>query len=296
MSVTKTNSSEIENSNPHLLRDAIQDFLFQRQQVAKGFDRPNWLQTGFRDFDQAIGGLRLGSLTTLASRPSMGRSALALNIASNLAVSKNIGVLYLSLEMPVQHLTARLLSQLALVEVRDLYESHVDWSQDQEMNVAIQRIASVPLSLLHCPYVDVESICDKVRQLKKTTPLTLLVIDDLAYVNLSINESQAIASYEAAMQALKYLASELKIAILLLSPLNRDLEDRENKRPIFSDLPSVAIAKHSDMLLFLYRDEVYDPEGENRNKAELIVARNDFGPMGVIHLGVELKCHRFLNL
>lgn len=296
MSVTKTNSLEIDNSNPHLLKDAVQDFLFQRQQVAKGFDRPNWLQTGFRDFDQAFGGLRLGSLTTLASRPSMGRSALALNIAANAAVSQNIGVLYLSLEMSVQHLAARLLSQLARVEVRDLYESHIDWSRDQGMSVAIQRIASAPLSLLHCPYVDVESICDRVRQLKKTTPLTLLVIDDLAYVNLSVNDSRAIASYEAAMQALKYLASELKIAILLLSPLNRDLEDRENQRPIFSDLPSVAIARHSDMLLFLYRDEVYDPEGENRNKAELIVARNDFGPTGVVHLGVELKYHRFLNL
>ncbi len=296
MSVTKTNSLEIDNSNPHLLKDAVQDFLFQRQQVAKGFDRPNWLQTGFRDFDQAFGGLRLGSLTTLASRPSMGRSALALNIAANAAVSQNIGVLYLSLEMSVQNLAARLLSQLAQVEVRDLYESHIDWSRDQGMSVAIQRIASAPLSLLHCPYVDVESICDRVRQLKKATPLTLLVIDDLAYVNLASKDGHEIASYELAMQSLKQLAGELKIAILLLSPLNRDPEDRENKRPIFSDLPSVAIARHSDMLLFLYRDEVYDPEDENRNKAELIVARNDFGPTGVIHLGVELKYHRFLNL
>ncbi len=296
MSVTKTNSSEIDNSNPHLLKDAVQDFLFQRQQIAKGFDRPNWLQTGFRDFDQAFGGLRLGSLTTLASRPSMGRSALALNIAANAAVSKNIGVLYLSLEMSVQHLVARLLSQLAEVDVQDLYEPQVDLSQDRGMSVAIQRIASAPLLLFHSPFVDVVSICDGVRKIKKTTPFTLLVVDDLGYVDLTAKDGQEITSYEVVMQALKNLACELKIAILLLSPLNRELEDRENKRPIFSDLPGMAIARHSDMLLFLYRDEVYDPEGKNRNKAELTVARNDFGPTGVIHLGVELKYHRFLNL
>lgn len=295
MSSIQISNFKSGNSEPRLVSEAAQEFLSQVQNVLRGFDRDNWLQTGFRDFDQSFGGLRLGRLTTLASRPSMGRSALALNIASHVAITRKLPTLYLSLEMSVGQLTARILGQLAEIEVHNLYDGQVDLAHDQMLGMAIKRIEFAPLSLQHCPYVGVDEICTVVKDFRRNKPLTLVIIDDLSYVDLGTTEGGAISQYEKAMRSFRQLASELDVAILLLSSLNRDLEDGGNKLPRFSDLPSVAIARQSDMLLFLYRDEIYSPEGDDPSRAELIVARNDFGSTGSAYLKTELQYGRFLN-
>lgn len=295
MSLTEINNFKSDNSEPHLLSEAVHEFLSRVQNILRGFDRDNWLQTGFRDFDQSFGGLRLRGLTTLASRPSVGRSTLALNIASNVAIARKLPTLYLSLEMSVEQLTARILGQLAEIEVRNLYDGQVDLANDQKLSMAVKRIEFAPLSLQHCPYVSVDEICAVVKDFRKNQPLTLVIIDDLSYVDLGSVEGGVISQYEKAMRSFRQLASELNVAVLLLSSLNRDLEDRENKLPRFSDLPSVAIARQSDMLLFLYRDEIYSPGGDDPSRAELIVARNDFGSTGSAYLKTELQYGHFLN-
>lgn len=295
MSLTEISNFKASNSEPRLLSQAAQEFLSQVQNILRGFDRDNWLKTGFRDFDTSFGGLRLGRVTTLASAPSMGRSALALNIASNVAIAGKLPTLYLSLEMSVEKMAARILGQLAEIEVHNLYDGQVDLAHDQMLGMAIERIKITPLSLQHCPYVGVDEICLAVKDFRKNQSLTLVIIDDLSYVDLGVTEGGAISQYEKAMKSFRQLAGELNVAILLLSSLNRDLEDRKNKLPRFSDLPSVAIARQSDMLLFLYRDEIYSLEGDDPRRAELIVARNDFGSTGSAYLKTELQYGRFLN-
>ncbi|OHC09971.1 MULTISPECIES: DnaB-like helicase C-terminal domain-containing protein [unclassified Polynucleobacter] len=290
---------------PCSISEALANLRVGIQNADTNRDERWWLKTGLVDFDEAFQGLRLGAITVLASRPSMGRSALALNIAANMGIFQKRPTLYLSLEMPVWQLTLRIAALLAEVEVSTLQEEKLTVNQDHKLGAAIGKARNAPLHLMHYPYIDMASLCQQVRAfaqdhnqqdaLSRLSPLSLLVIDDLGYADLQMKMSggELTAAYENAMYLLKDLAVELNIAILLLSTVNPSAEERENKRPVFTDLPSTALARMSDALLFLYRDEVYSPEGENCDRAELIMASNSFDVSGTIYLTTNLKYGRF---
>ena len=124
-------------------------------------------------------------------------------------------------------------------------------------------------------------------------PLALVIVDDLDHAHLQKQEECLNEAYEKAMRLLKQLAKDLHVAVLVLSGVKRTAEERENKRPIFTDLSSVVLAQQSDALLFLYRDEVYSPEGEDQNLAELIMASNRLGLTGTVYLPTDLQYGRF---
>ncbi|MBU3591199.1 DnaB-like helicase C-terminal domain-containing protein [Polynucleobacter sp. 78F-HAINBA] len=287
---------------PCSISEALANLRVGIQNADTNRDERWWLKTGLVDFDEAFQGLRLGAITVLASRPSMGRSALALNIATNVGIFQKRPTLYLSLEMPVWQLTLRIASLLAEVEVSTLQEGGLTVDQDCKLSTIIGKARNAPLHLMHYPYIDMASLCQRVRafaqdhnQQDALSPLSLLVIDDLGYADLQMKMSgdELTAAYENAMHLLKDLAVELNIAILLLSNVNPSAEERENKRPVFTDLPSTALARMSDALLFLYRDDVYHPERENRDRAELMMASNSFDVTGTVYLTTNLKYGRF---
>ncbi len=290
------------------ISEALANLRADIQNADKNRNERWWLKTGLVDFDEAFQGLRLGAVTVLASRPSMGRSALALNIATNIGIHQKIPTLYLSLDMPIWQLSMRIAVLLGNIEVSALQEGKLTLEQDCQFSSAIGKAHNAPLHLMHHPYIDLESLCRQVRKFaqrqqdqqgdhdqKTISPLSLLVVDDLGYADLQMKMGggECTAAYENGMYLLKDLAVELNIAILLLSTINPSAEERENKRPVFTDLPSVALVRQSDALLFLYRDEVYHPEGEHRGQAELIMARNQHDLTGTVFLKTDLKYGRF---
>ena len=291
---------------PCSISEALINLRLGIQNADKDLNERCWLKTGLADFDEAFQGLRLGAVTVLASRPSMGRSALALNIATNVGINQKIHTLYVSLDMPIWQLSMRIAALLGNIEVSALQEGKLTLEQDCQFSSAIDKVHDAPLHLMHHPYMDVDSLCKQVRKFAQSRqegydqntlalipPLSLLVIDDLGFADLQMEDGELTAAYENAMYLLKDLAADLNIAILLLSTINPSAEERENKRPVFTDLPSIALARKSDALLFLYRDEVYHPDSEDRNRAELIVAKNLHDLTGTVYLATNLKYGRF---
>ena len=286
--------------------EALANLRVGIQNVDKDRDERWWLETGLVDFDEAFQGLRLGAVTVLAGRPSMGRSALALNIATNVGIHQKIPTLYVSLDMPIWQLSIRIAALLGNIEVSALQKGKLTLEQDCQFSSAIGKANNAPLHLIHHPYINIDSLCKQVRGFAQhqqdqqgdhdqntISPLSLLVIDDLGFADLQIEDGERDVAYENALYLLKDLALDLGIAVLLLSPLNPSVEERDNKRPIVTDLPSIALARQSDALLFLYRDEVYNPEGEHRGQAELIVAKNLHDLTGTVFLKTDLKYGRF---
>ena len=301
MSSAAVNNKDLPSQQtPCSISEALINLRLDIENADKNCDDRWWLKTGLADFDDAFKGLRLGAITVLASRPSMGRSALALNIATNIGILQKRPTLYLSLDMPVWQLTMRTASQIGEINLSAMQEGRLTLDQDQSLDTVIAKVQNAPVHLMHCPYIDIYSLCQKVRKFARDqnnqdalSPLSLLVIDDLGYADLQERNRELTAAYENAMYLLKDLAVELGIAVLLSSPVNSSAEERENKRPMVADLPSVALARMSDVLLFLYRDEVYHPDSEDRNRAELIVARNQHDLTGTVYLTTDLNYGRF---
>lgn len=297
MSPAAINLNRLLQEGSCIIGDALENLQTYLQGVSQGICEPYFLKTGLTDVDEPFGGLALGAVTVLASRPSMGCSALALNIATNVSISQNRTALYMSLDMPIWQMAIRLASQLGGIQARALQLGKLSPEEQENFASAIKRSQDAPLHLMHCPYIDVATLCKNVREFASHQaveyPLALVIVDDLDHAHLQKQEECLNEAYEKAMRLLKQLAKDLHVAVLVLSGVKRTAEERENKRPIFTDLSSVVLAQQSDALLFLYRDEVYSPEGEDQNLAELIMASNRLGLTGTVYLPTDLQYGRF---
>lgn len=293
MSPAAINLNRLLQEGSCTIGDALENLQTYLQRVSQGICEPYFLKTGLTDVDEPFGGLALGAVTVLASRPSMGCSALALNIATNVSISQNRTVLYMSLDMPIWQMAIRLASQLGGIQARALQLGKLSPEEQEHFASAIKRSQDAPLHLMHCPYIDIATLCLKVREFAShqaaNDSLFLVIVDDLGYAHLQKLDISLDAAYEKAMLLLKQLAKDLHLAVLVLSSVGRTAEERENKRPIFTDLPSVVLAQQSDALLFLYRDEIYHPQSKDSGLAELIMASNRLGLTGTVYLPTDLQ-------
>lgn len=293
MSPVAINQNRLFQEGSSSIGDALESLQAYFQEVNQGIGEPHFLKTGFTNIDESFGGLALRAVTVLASRPSMGRTTLALNIAANVSISQNCPVLYLSLDMPIWQLAMRLASQIGGIQSKALQNTDLSVEQQERFATAIEKAQDAPLHLMYCPYIDIGTLCEKAREFAghqaTNNPLSLVIVDDLDHAHLQKQEKCLDAAYEKAMQLLKQLAKDLHVAVLVLSSVGRTAEERENKRPIFTDLPSVALAQQSDALLFLYRDEVYHPQSKDIGRAELIMAGNRLGLIGKVYLPTDLQ-------
>lgn len=297
MSLAAINQNRLFQEGPCTIGDALESLQTHLQEANQGIGEPHFLKTGLADVDESFGGIALGAVTVLASRPSMGRSALALNIATNVSLSQDRLVLYLSLDMPIWQLAIRAASQIGGIQARALQLGKLLPEEQGHFALAIKQSQDAPLHLMHCPYIDIATLCQKTREFTSHQdakhPLSLVIVDDLEHAYLQKQEEFLDDAYEKAMQLLKQLAKDLHVAVLVLSSVGPTAEERENKRPIFTDLPSVALALQSDALFFLYRDEVYHPQIKDIGRAELIIASNRFGLTGTVYLPTDLQYGRF---
>jgi replicative DNA helicase len=265
--------------------------LFGRGETITG------VATGFDALDQQLAGLQKSNLIVVGARPSVGKTAFALNIAANAAV-KGTPVLFFSLEMSHLELAQRILCSEAMVDatrMRNGQLKETDWSK---VSRAIGRIGDAPLHIDDNPNVTIMDIRARARRMKSRGGLGLVVVDYLQLMTGRNSADSRQVEISEISRGLKILARELDIPVIALSQLSRNLEARQDKRPMLSDLrESGAIEQDADVVMFLYRDEVYNKDvPDNAGKAEVIVAKHRNGPVGHVDLAFVSNYARFGNM
>ncbi|WP_035276605.1 replicative DNA helicase [Desulforegula conservatrix] len=254
---------------------------------------------GFRQLDNMTSGLQNSDLIILAARPSMGKTAFALNIARNTAFISKKPVAVFSLEMSKEQLSMRMLASEARVDsslIRNGKFSSSDWHRITE---AAGILSDAPIFIDDSPDLTAMEIRAKSRRLKMEKDLGLIIIDYLQLMRGRAGSESRTIEVSEISRSLKALAKELQVPVIALSQLNRMLEQRSDKRPIMSDLrESGALEQDADLVMFIYRDEVYnkDENNPNKGKAEIIIAKQRNGPVGTVHLAFLGQYTRFEDL
>ncbi len=253
------------------------------------------IPSGFNDFDRYTAGLQPSDLIILAARPSMGKTALALNIGYNAAKKTGKGVAVFSLEMSKMQLGMRLLSFEAQINATKLRTGTLrdrDWT---DLTHAADVLAGLPLFIDDTSGIGVLEMKAKCRRLLKKTDLAMVIVDYIQLIQGRRSAESRQIEISEISRSLKALAKDLNVPVIALSQLNRKVEDRPNKRPQLADLrESGAIEQDADVIAFIYRDEVYNPTSEdNRNVAEIILAKQRNGPTGYFKLTFQPEFTRF---
>jgi replicative DNA helicase len=257
------------------------------------------LPTGFERLDKMTAGMHPGDLIIIAGRPGMGKTAFALNIALNSCRMRKTTAAVFSLEMPKEQLANRLLCSEARVDAGKLrtgYLSRDDWPK---LTAAAGTLSDLPLWLDDTPGLTLMELRAKTRRLKSEHDLGLVVIDYLQLMRAGIKTDSREQEISEISRSLKGMAKELGLPVIALSQLNRGVESRGNKdkRPQLSDLrESGAIEQDADTIMFIYRDEVYNPESTEKNVAEIIIGKQRAGPTGTVKCLFLREYTRFENL
>ncbi|MGV3523676.1 MAG: replicative DNA helicase [Candidatus Sericytochromatia bacterium] len=272
------------------------------EELEKGYSDPEAfkvknLATGFTDLNHMLGGgFEAGQLIILAARPAMGKTALALNVAVNMATLHDKPVAIFNLEMSEEQLITRMLCMESGMNSRALRSGTLHTDEWQNLSNAIAKLTESPIYIDDSSQLMPGDLRAKCRRLKaEHKELSLIIIDYLQLMDTGMdNRVQEISKIS---RSLKQLARELEVPVIALSQLNRAVETRTNKRPMLSDLrESGAIEQDADIVLFLYRDEYYNPDSNEKKTAELIIAKHRQGPTGTVRLYFEDSLTRFGNL
>ncbi len=251
--------------------------------------------TGFHDLDEMTSGMQRGDLVIVAGRPSMGKTSFAMNIAEYVAVEKQEPVAIFSMEMPGEQLAMRMLSSLGRINsnrVRSGQLKEDDWPR---VNSAVGMLDRAPMFIDDSVGLNPLDLRSRARRLlKDNKSLGLIVIDYLQLMQASDSNENRATEISAITRSLKMLAKELNVPVIALSQLNRSLEQRPNKRPVMSDLrESGAIEQDADVILFIYRDEVYNEDSDQKGIAEVIIGKQRNGPIGTTKLTFRGEFTRF---
>jgi len=243
------------------------------------------IPTGFVDLDQKLSGLQRSDLILIAARPSMGKSALMMNIVHHAGVRENIPVAIFSLEMSKEQLSQRLLCAEALIDAHRLRTGDITEDEWIKLARAMGVLADKPIFIDDTPAISITEMRAKCRRLKLEHGLGLIAIDYLQLMSGSNTYDSRQQEVSDISRSLKALARELDVPVVALSQLSRAPEMRADHRPILSDLrESGAIEQDADVVMFLYRDEYYHPDTEKKNIGEVIIAKQRNGPTGVVEL------------
>ena len=276
----------------------LSDTLDRLEALVERGDAITGLPTGFVDLDRILSGLQPSTLNVVGARPAMGKTSFALNLTANAAFQSRRPVLFFSLEMGNLELTQRLLcaeAQIDSTKVRDGRLQDAEWDR---IALGVSRLADARLFLDDNPNVSVMEIRAKARRLKSQLgDLALIVIDYLQLMQGRNNAESRQVEVSEMSRGLKILARELECPVVALSQLSRGLESRTDKRPMLSDLrESGAVEQDADVVMFLYRDEVYNPDSPDRGMAEVIIAKHRNGPVGKVNLAFRNHLTRFDNM
>jgi len=265
--------------------------LYEKKELLTG------VTTGFRDLDRITCGLQPADLIIVAGRPSMGKTAFALNIAENAACEKKVCVAIFSLEMSKEQLVQRMLCGVAKVDGSKLRGGFLRESDWPKLTRAAGKLSESPIYIDDTPALSVLEMRAKARRLKKEKGLGLIVVDYLQLMRSSLHTDSREREISDISRSLKALAKELGVPVIALSQLNRSVESRTDKRPQLSDLrESGAIEQDADVIAFIYRDEVYNKNTAERGVSEIIIGKQRNGPIGTVRLAFLHEYTRFEDL
>lgn len=260
---------------------------FKKLEMTASFDGfVTGVPTGFNDFDHLTAGLQPSDLIIIAGRPSMGKTAFALNIGYNAAKKIGKGVAIFSLEMSKQQLGIRLLGFDSGIDANKLRTGNLRGKEWEALTHSANRLSELPVFIDDSSGISVLEMKAKCRRLKKKDELTLVIVDYLQLIQGRRSAESRQLEMSEISRSLKSMAKDLDVPVIALSQLNRKVEDRPNKRPQMADLrESGAIEQDADVIVFIYRDEMYNPNSEeNRNIAEIIIGKQRNGPTGKFKL------------
>jgi replicative DNA helicase len=256
------------------------DTLFHSKDTITG------MSTGYHDIDEMTSGLQQSDLVIIAGRPSMGKTTFAMNIAENVVIKSQAPVLVFSMEMPGESLVMRLLSSLCRIDQLRIRTGKLEDEDWPRISSTVSMLSEAPMFIDDTPALSPAEVRARARRLvKEHGKLGLIVIDYLQLMQVpGFNENRT-AEISEISRSLKSLAKELKVPVIALSQLNRGLEQRADKRPIMSDLrESGALEQDADLIVFIYRDEVYHENSPDKGTAEIIIAKQRNGPIGKVRL------------
>jgi len=255
------------------------------------------LPSGFDDLDDMTSGLQPGDLVIVAGRPAMGKTSFAMNIAEYAATREKKAVGVFSMEMPSEQLTLRMLASLGRVDQRKVRTGQLSEHEWHSIISSVSILSNANLHIDETPALSPSDLRARARRLKRAQGLDLIVVDYLQLMQVPGTGENRATEISEISRGLKALAKELHVPVIALSQLNRALEQRKDRRPMMSDLrESGAIEQDADLILFIYRDEVYEPESPDKGTAEIIIGKQRNGPIGTVRLTFLGEYTRFENL
>ncbi|HSN01732.1 MAG TPA: replicative DNA helicase [Rudaea sp.] len=259
-------------------------------------DAVTGLATGFADLDEMTAGLQPSDLIIVAARPSMGKTALAVNMAEHAALKSRKAVAIFSMEMSASQLAFRLISSLGRIDQQHLRNGDLAEEDWPRVTSAITLLSETKILIDDTPALSPSELRARARRMKRQYDLGLIVVDYLQLMAVPGNKENRATEISEITRSLKALAKELNIPVIALSQLNRSLEQRTDKRPVMADLrESGAIEQDADVILFIYRDEYYDKESADKGLAEIIIGKQRNGPTGTVKLTFLGRYTRFEN-
>ena len=290
---------DYQKNQPCQIYDALQELNeeINRRKLPGSQTKTIGIETGFTDLDRLMSGMRLGSLIVVAARPAMGKFTLALNMASHVALNAKLPVLVISMEISSVSVASRLVSQAGKIDMKKIRTGELDDTDQINLDAAQERIKGAPLFIDDTPSLTIDEIIARSREaVVQHGRLGLVVIDNLQLIEPIALGDGGPEDYSGVMARIRDLAREINTPIILVSQLNDRLEKRRNKRPRISDLPDRAIGQYSDLLMFMYRDERYNPDSLEKDAAEITIGRHRYGAVGMFLLGtMRLKYCEFSN-
>lgn len=278
------------------VQDTIKDAIARIQELNEFDGEITGIATGFRDFDRLTAGLQRSDLIIVAGRPSMGKTTLAMNFAEHAAIKHGIPVAIFSMEMSSLQLVMRLFSSLGQIEQGRLKTgslTDLDWPK---LTSAMNLLHKSHIFIDETPGLSPAELRARARRLKREHDIGLVVVDYLQLMSVPGTRENRATEIAEISRALKSLAKELNVPVVALSQLNRSLEQRPNKRPVMADLrESGSIEQDADLIVFIYRDEVYHPETAEKGKAEIIIGKHRNGETGTVNLTWQGRWLRFVN-
>lgn len=252
------------------------------------------VSTGFSDLDEMTAGLQPSDLIIVAGRPSMGKTTLAVNFAENAAIKHQVPVAIFSMEMPGESLALRMMSSLGHIDQHKIRTGKLDDDDWPRLTSAVSLLDTAPIFIDDTPALSPLELRARARRLKREHNIGMIVIDYLQLMQIGNTRENRTTEISEISRNLKALAKELEVPVIALSQLNRSLEQRSDRRPVMSDLrESGAIEQDADVIMFIYRDEVYNEDSPHKGLAEIIIGKQRNGPIGTRLLTFRGQFTRF---
>jgi replicative DNA helicase len=278
------------------VQDTIKQAIEKIQELHEHEGEITGIPTGFQDLDRLTAGLQPSDLVIIAGRPAMGKTTFAMNLAEHAAIKHDVPVAVFSMEMAALQLVLRLFSSLGQIEQGRLRTGSLDDLDWPKLTSAMNLLQKSKIFIDETPALSPAELRARARRLKREHDIGMVVVDYLQLMAVPDTRENRATEIAEISRSLKAVAKELNVPVLAISQLNRALEQRPNKRPVMADLrESGSIEQDADLIVFIYRDEIYNPDTPEKGKAEIIIGKHRNGPTGTVSLAFQGQWLRFVN-